>query len=128
MNPKRFISTVLLLLIAGCLPVFSQAQASTPAAPATTVTAAPADQEKLLQQSIEALKENTEAVKKLTGMLESGAFAATGLLASGTALPAATDFAKMSESDKQALIAGLKWETNTEYKGFGSREAKKAAR
>ena len=134
MNPKRFISTVLLLLIAGCLPVFSQApesastaSAKAPAAatPATTVTVAPADQEKLLQQSIEALKENTEAVKKLTGMLESGAFTAPGVTASGAALPAATDFAKMSETDKQALISGLKWETNTEYKGFGSREAKK---
>lgn len=87
--------------------------------------AAEPDKDQLLKESIEALKENTTAVRKLTDLLNSGAFVAPGAGNAAAGIATATDISALSESELKNLLAALKWETNDEFKGFGSREAKK---
>lgn len=79
----------------------------------------------LIKQSVEALKENTEAVKNLTSVLKNLQF--TGTSASSNAIEELTHKAAedLTEADIQKILASLKWETNTTYKGFGDRRAQK---
>lgn len=104
---------VFLLILAG---IASGANAQTEGA---------ASQEELLKESIEALKENTSAVKNLTDLIQSGALSGgfnPAMIGSGSA---STGAVALSDAEIKAMISTLKWETNEEYKGFGSREARK---
>lgn len=76
--------------------------------------------EELLKENTAALKENTEAVKSLTTIMKSGSFTGTG---TAVKVPSADE--KLTPDQIDELVKTLKWETNTEYKGFGSRNAKK---
>lgn len=80
-------------------------------------------QEELVKENTAALKENTEAVKNLTTIIQSGNFASLGN--SGILSAASVTQGLLSPQEIEKIISGLNWETNTEYKGFGSRDAKK---
>jgi microcin C transport system substrate-binding protein len=79
----------------------------------------------LIRQSVEALKENTEAVKNLTSVLKNLQF--TGTSAASNTVADLTNKAPedLTEADVEKLLASLKWETNTTYKGFGDKRAQK---
>lgn len=79
--------------------------------------------ERLLLENTTALKENTAAVKNLTGILQN-----SNLAPASNAMVVNLDEisqGKLSAAEIEKLISNLKWETNLEYKGFGSRDAKK---
>ncbi|MEW6712595.1 MAG: hypothetical protein AB1403_22445, partial [Candidatus Riflebacteria bacterium] len=73
-----------------------------------------------LVENTAALKENTQAVKRLTEVLEKGNFGGF----QGSAAPAPDLSGAKVQADLQQMLAGLKWETNEEYMGMGSKEAK----
>ncbi|MDD2998972.1 MAG: hypothetical protein PHV05_07895, partial [Candidatus Riflebacteria bacterium] len=117
MKPTRFLLLVLLFLL-----TLAQGDALRAASSAENEPS----HEELLKESIEALKQNTSAVKNLTEVLKSGSFTAGGTGVPGMAAGnvAAGDIA-VSDAEMKARLAALKWETNDTYKGFGSRDAKK---
>ncbi|NCB38934.1 MAG: ABC transporter substrate-binding protein [Erysipelotrichia bacterium] len=117
MKPTRFLLLVLLFLL-----TLAQGDALRAASSAENEPS----HEELLKESIEALKQNTSAVKNLTEVLKSSSFTAGGTGVPGMAAGnvAAADIA-VSDAEMKAILAALKWETNDTYKGFGSRDAKK---
>jgi len=82
--------------------------------------AAQTEKDALVENTV-ALKENTQAVKRLTEMLEKGNFGGF----QGSVAPAPDLSGANVQADLKQMLAGLKWETNEEYTGMGSKEAKK---
>ncbi|MDN5279313.1 MAG: microcin transport system substrate-binding protein [Clostridiales bacterium] len=79
----------------------------------------------LLKENTEALNANTAAVRKLTEILEKGGLRpVTGVETSSVEISDQEISGNVDASIKQ-MLKTLKWETNTEYKGMGSKDAKK---
>lgn len=76
-----------------------------------------------IAENTQAVKENTAAVKRLTELLEKGGM----MSVPGNAAPAPDlgDIDAGVDSSIKEMLKNLKWETNTEYQGMGSKEAKK---
>jgi microcin C transport system substrate-binding protein len=79
----------------------------------------------VLIENTEALRANTAAVQKLIDMLEKGGLRPVpGVETSEVDIPEAELSSNVDRTTRE-LLKGLKWETNTEYKGMGSKDAKK---
>jgi microcin C transport system substrate-binding protein len=85
--------------------------------------AASAQDAAALTENTQALKENTAAVKRLTELLEKGGM--MSVPGTAAAAPDLSDVDASVDASVKELLKNLKWETNEEYKGMGSKDAKK---
>jgi len=79
----------------------------------------------LIKESLAALKENTAALKSLTEALKRVQFNGPAVGASVFDEISDKSPAELAPEEIAKLVASLNWETNTTYKGFGDKRAKK---
>lgn len=107
MKGKHFIFAVLLIVSMASSALFAQSSDDT------------------LQQNTEALKANTSAIQKLSDLLEKGGMRPMSGIETNSVVIPDTEIDSKVDSNIKQMLKTLKWETNTTYKGLGSKDAKK---